>query len=128
MMKTLRLFGVLVVSGLVFGSITGSCSKQEEKAEQVAAMETADQMQAAKEGREAAKAIVTRQWADTMQLQQAIVDARSKNSKYEMEGKNDCKASFDTAFFNTIRTVRPELADQLEASKKFKSAADSYAK
>ena len=85
-----------------------------EKAEAVAAMETANQMEAAKEGRSAAKEIVTKNWPDSMQLQQAILDARAKKSKYEMEGKEKCQAAFDTAFFNTIRTARPDLADQLK--------------
>lgn len=74
----------------------------------------AEQMEAAKEGREAAKAIITRNWKDTMDLQIALIDARAQNSKYEMAGKTQCKAKFDSAFFNTIRTVRPDLAGQLQ--------------
>ena len=97
--------GTFLAAGMLSG-----CSR---KAEAVAAEETAEQMEAAKEGREAAKAIITRQWTDTLQLQQAIIDARAKNSKYELEGKPSLKASFDTAFLNTIRTVRPDLAEEL---------------
>lgn len=115
-----RVAGIIAISAfLVLG--LGNCSREQEqqtadieKAEGVAAMETADQMEAAKEGRNAAKAIVNRNWTDTMQLQQAILEARAGNSKYELNGKDKCKAAFDTAFFNTIRTVRPELADQLK--------------
>lgn len=117
--------GVFSVAFLSFilpaflGSCSSSVKNQEsdsaiEKAEAVAAQETALQMEAAKEGRTAAKEIVTRNWNDTMQLQQAILDARAKNSKYELEGKEKCKAAFDTAFYNTIRTSRPDLADQLK--------------
>ena len=117
--------GIFVVAFITFvipaflGSCSGSVKNQEsdsaiEKAEAVAAQETALQMEAAKEGRTAAKEIVTRNWNDTMQLQQAILDARAKNSKYELEGKEKCKAAFDTAFYNTIRTSRPDLADQLK--------------
>ena len=87
-----------------------SCSRQ---AERISAEEMAMQMEAAKEGREAAKKIITREWPDTLRLQEAILEARAANSKYDMDGKPGCKASFDTAFFNTIRTVRPDLADQL---------------
>lgn len=90
---------------------TAGCSRQ---AEQISAEEMAEQMEAAKEGREAAKAIITHNWTDTMDLQRAILDARASNSKYEIEGKTQCKAKFDSAFFGTIRTVRPELADRLQ--------------
>ena len=99
-------------------ALTVGCSKEDststQRAETVAASEMAEQMEAAKEGRAAAKAIVTKNWTDSMQLQKAILEARAKNSRYEMEGKKGCQAAFDTAFFNTIRTVRPELASQLQ--------------
>lgn len=102
----------VAIAAFSFGTAAlAGCS---EKAEQISAEETADQMEAAKEGREAAKAIVTKNWTDTMQLQQAILEARAKNSKYEVEGKMKCKESFDTAFYNAIRTVRPDLANQLQ--------------
>lgn len=103
--------GAAIAAAAVLAIGLGSCSRQ---AEQISAEELAEQMEAAKEGRSAARAIITKEWADTMQLQNAILDARAKNSKYEMEGKPGCKAAFDTAFFNTIRTVRPDLADQLQ--------------
>lgn len=118
-MKSLRLLLAAVALCIFSGLIIG-CS---EKAEQVADTETADQMEistperASVEGREAAKAIINRDWEDTMQLQQAILEARAINSKYEIEGNKACKAAFDTAFYNTIRTVRPDLADILQSSK-----------
>ena len=94
--------------------LTQGCSKSEETAEGVVAEITSEQMEAAKAGRNAAKAIVSKEWKDSMQLQQAILEARAINSKYELEGKTKCKETFDTAFMNTIRTVRPELASQLQ--------------
>lgn len=100
-----------------FGAV--SCS---EKAERIAADETAEQMETPEEidsacwaGREAARPIVNNNWADTMQLQHALLEARAANSKYELEGKKKCKESFDTAFVNTIRVVRPDLANQLDS-------------
>lgn len=111
MISKKTIFGLLVASVAGFALIGVSCS---EKAEQVSAEEVAMQMEAAKEGREAAKEIITRNWKDTMQLQLAILDARAKNSRYEIEGKMKCKEKFDSAFFSTIRTVRPDLADQLQ--------------
>lgn len=103
----------LILSGMLLG-----CSKKAEQsaeeAEAVAAQMTAAQMEAAKEGRSAARAIITKEWRDTMRLQEAILEARAVSSKYEMQGNMKCKQTFDTAFFNTIRTVRPELADELQ--------------
>lgn len=111
-MSRLRsLAGVVAVVALLLSGMLAACSRQ---AEQVSAEEMAEQMEAAKEGREAARAIITKNWTDTMRLQEAILNARAANSKYELEGKTACKASFDTAFYNTIRTVRPDLADQLQ--------------
>lgn len=101
----------LIVAAVILGGVVASCSR---KAEQISAEEMAEQMEAAKEGREAAKAIITKNWKDTMELQLALLDARAANSKYEIEGKTQCKAKFDSAFFGTIRTVRPDLADQIQ--------------
>ena len=101
-----------------------SCS---EKSEQAAATETADQMEdtnpiaienAAIEGRNAAKEIVRKDWSDTVEMQKAVLEVRARNSRYEIEGKPRCKAAFDSAFFSTIRTVRPELAKTLDPKAK----------
>lgn len=106
-----KIFGIYLFVGFLLSGFMAGCS---EKAEQVSAEETAEQMEAAKEGREAAKSIVTKNWEDTMALQLALIDARSQNSKYEIEGKTRCKAKFDSAFFGTIRTVRPDLANVIQ--------------
>lgn len=100
------------VLGICVVCILGaSCSK---KAETVAANETAEQiMEAGNKARNAAKEIVSKDWPDTMQLQLAILDARAESSIYEIEGKKKCKDYFDSTFYSTIRTVRPDLADQL---------------
>lgn len=111
--SALMLFGCIILP-----TVLGSCSKKTEasveKAEGVAASEEAMQMEAAKRGRSAAKEIVTRNWTDSMQLQQAILEARSVICKYEMEDRKDCAAAFDTAFYNAIKTARPDLATQLK--------------
>ena len=101
-------------------SCFSSCSKSEEKSiedsEAATAMMTAQQLEQAKiEGRNAAKPIVVRSWGpgDSLQLQEAILDARIISLKYEKEGNPKLKETFDSAFFGTIRTVYPEIADQL---------------
>lgn len=110
MKKGIALYSLVGVALISLSSLFMGCSR---RAEQISAEEMAEQMEAGNEGREAAKAIITREWKDTMQLQQAILEARAANSKYEMEGKSKCKEAFDTAFFNTIRTVRPDLANEI---------------
>ena len=99
--------GLLIVAALPFAT---GCSQ---KAEEVSAEELAEQMEADRRGREAAKLIVGKEWPDTMQLQMAILDARAQSSEYEIDGKDKCKAIFDSTFVSTIRTVRPDLARQL---------------
>lgn len=98
-----------------------------EKAETIAADETADQIEkkdsadletAALEGRNAAKEIVTKNWSDTMAMQKAVLEVRAKSSRYEMAGEEKSKAAFDTAFFNTLRTVRPDLVKALDPKAK----------
>ena len=98
--------------------VVSSCS---EKAEEASAQETADQMESAadlreaeRRGRDAAKYVVNNNWTDSMQLQNAVLQARAENSEYEMAGKKKCKEHFDSAFYSTIRTVRPDLADKLQ--------------
>ena len=113
----------LIFGGISLFALCGfavSCSEKAEQAAdtvQAAQIETEALNMAAAEGRDAAKVIINRNWPDTLELQKAILDARAANSKYEIEGNEACKAAFDTAFINTIRTVRPELADILQSSK-----------
>lgn len=99
-----------VAIGLLLAS--ASCS---EKAETVAATETADQMEeAAMLGRNAAKEVVNKDFTDTMALQKAILRARSVNSKYDINKQKEAREAFDSAFYSTIRTVRPDLASKLK--------------
>lgn len=98
--------GCLILSSIALSG----CSQ---KAEQILSDETAEQMEAGKKGRNAARQIVTQEWPDTVLLKLAILDARAEGSVYEIEGKTKCKERFDKDFFNTIRTVRPDLAKEL---------------
>ncbi|MCH5214721.1 MAG: hypothetical protein J1E97_05960 [Muribaculaceae bacterium] len=107
----MKLRGLYIVAIAISALFASSCSKN---AEQVAAMETADQIEARNAGRDAAKAIITKEWKDTMELQQKVLEARAANSKYEMEGNPAAKAAFDSAFYGTIQSVRPDLAEALK--------------
>ena len=120
MKRFLRRLPGLSLAALMLMAIgcSSETTAETEKTENVVASETASQMEeAAILGRNAAKEIVTKNWSDTMALQTAILRARAASSKYDVTKQKDCREAFDTAFFNTIRTVRPELAAQLEAGK-----------
>lgn len=81
-----------------------------EKTEAITAEITAAQM----EGRRAAGVVVGPQWKDTMQLQRALLDAKTRQSKYLIDGKPECAEAFDSTFISTIRTVNPELAKKIK--------------
>lgn len=82
----------------------------EEKAERVAADTEAAQMM----GREEARKFLNRPWKDTLELQRQLLESRAKKSHYEMKNEKENAAAFDSAFVSTLRTVRPELARELE--------------
>ncbi|MDE7381368.1 MAG: hypothetical protein K2N03_04485, partial [Muribaculaceae bacterium] len=76
--------------------------------------ETTAEIEAAiMEGRNTAKSFVTKNWRDTMELQNHLLEAKSIQSKYVKDKKTRCAQAFDSAFVETMKTVRPELARQL---------------
>lgn len=81
-----------------------------EKTEAVTAEITAAQM----EGRRAAGVILGPTWQDTTKLQTALIEAKAKQSQYIINGKPECAAAFDSAFYSTIRTVNPDLAKKIK--------------
>lgn len=93
---------ILVTMALV------SCS-QTEKTEAITAEITAAQM----EGRRTAGLILGPEWKDTTKLQRALLDAKSKQSEYLINGKPECAEAFDSAFISTIRCVNPDLAKKI---------------
>ena len=83
--------------------------------EESAVTETPEQIDSARNaGREAARWIIVREWRDSMQFQNAVLEARAVKSRYEMAKRQQCVAAFDSAFVSTIRTTRPDLADKLK--------------
>lgn len=99
---------VLTLSALA--SCGGNASKSEEAQETAAEIEAAQMM-----GRRAAREFVNREWRDTMRLQEHLLNACAQRSKYEIEGKNRCAEAYDSAFISTVRTVRPEMAREIES-------------
>lgn len=76
--------------------------------------ETADVTAAQMEGREEARKFLNRPWKDTLELQSQLMSSRAKKSKYEMKNQPEMAQAYDSAFISTLRTVRPELARELE--------------
>lgn len=68
------------------------------------------------EGRTAARAFLSQDVADTMAMQQKLLDARAMQSKYITSGHKEAAQAFDTAFVHTLRAARPELASAIEES------------
>ena len=95
--------------GPVFSALLSSCSKTDKGAEDVAETEAA-----IIDGREAARIFVQRNWKDTTELQGLLLEARSRQSKYRMAGKEQSALAFDSAFVSTLRTVRPDVARELD--------------
>lgn len=89
-----------------------SCSMGE-RGEQAAVKEEAAQIEAASlDGREAAREFVSREWKDTFELQQRLAEASSRRGAYDSLPQS--RAAFDSTFISTIRTVRPDVARELE--------------
>lgn len=92
--------------------LTGLCACST-KGEQAEVREEAAQIEAAHlDGREAARAFVNRNYKDSLELQHQLVEAGSRRSKYDTLPQS--LAAFDSAFISTVRTVRPEVAAELE--------------
>lgn len=102
------LFIALAAGVGTVGSLS-SCSKTDKAAEDVADTEAA-----IIEGREAARIFVQRNWKDTTELQGLLLEARTRQSKYRMAGKERSAQAFDSAFVSTLRTVRPDVARELD--------------
>lgn len=89
--------------------LISSCSETE-KTEAITAEITAAQM----EGRRAAGEILGPEWKDSVKLQRKLIDIKTRQSKYIIEGKQECAQAFDSTFISTIRTVNPELYNKIK--------------
>lgn len=88
----------------------GSRGKEFEESEET----TAEIEAAMMEGRESAKIFINRQWKDTIQLQNNLLEARSRRARYDTVNKPRCAAAYDSAFISTIRTVNPSVAAHIK--------------
>ena len=106
---------IIFLSSIILGFISltscGSGSNQTDGQ----TVETEAQIEAARNaGREAARMIITREFKDSMEFHGAILEAASRKATYQLEKRSQSEAAYDSAFISTIRTVRPDLARQLE--------------
>lgn len=89
--------------------LTFQACAETEKTEEITAEITAAQM----EGRRAAGKILGPEWKDSTQLQIALMEAKSAQSRYLIDGHPKAAEAFDSAFLSTIRTVNPSLEKKI---------------
>ena len=107
-----------IIAASIITIFSTACS-QTEKAEQASADMTAEQMMDAKiAGREMARHFVNRQWTDTPQMQNDLLEAKARQSEYIRAGHPEKAQEFDSAFISTIRTVNPGLANEITARRR----------
>lgn len=61
-------------------------------------------------GRDEARNLIKREWKDTMELQNYILEVRAKQSELVLRGRVRSAEAFDSAFISTLRKENPELA------------------
>ncbi len=111
-MKKSRTLLYFLPSFLISSLLIFTACKQTRSVEE--SEETTAEIEAAMmEGRNTAKSFVTRNWKDTMELQNHLLEAKTIQSKYVKQNKPRSAAAFDSAFVSTMKTVRPELAREL---------------
>lgn len=108
-MKSIIRIASIALVGAVCAGIA-SCS---DKGNQAEVKETAEQIEQAHiAGREAAREFVNRNWHDSLELQSQMLEAGARRAEYDSLPQS--RAAYDSAFISTVRTVRPDVASQLE--------------
>lgn len=102
--------GLLTATAVMTVCAMWSCSS---RGEQAAVKEEAAQIEEARmAGRNAAKEFIGRRWQDSLELQERLVEAGTKRNQYDSLPR--CREAYDSTFIETIRTVDPSVARQLE--------------
>lgn len=90
------------------------CSCGNKSTQETGEIETQAQIDSARNaGREAARKIIIKEWKDSMEFQNAVLEATAGRNRYDLARKQKCSEAFDSAFISTIRTTRPDLAREL---------------
>lgn len=105
-------YGALIIASLL---IFSSC-RQGEKAEAVEAAETANQMEYGLisdpviAARNEARKLLVGKWRDSTELERPLLEAASVRAAYIENGEKEKAAKFDSAYYSTVKAVRPDLA------------------
>lgn len=109
-MKNISLYSILIAVSLAVTGCTAKEAKQMEASEATTAEIEAAQMQ----GREAARKFVSREWKDSMELHDQLLEVAAQRSQYTTQKRLQERDAFDSTFISTVRTVRPGLAREIE--------------
>jgi hypothetical protein len=61
-----------------------------------------------------ARKFLAKEWKDSLQLQNQVLEAKAAQSRYVLAGRQKDAAIFDSVFISTLRTINPDLAFQIE--------------
>lgn len=103
------------ISGIILAFCAAglsSCSSDE--GQEAASAEQIEEAHVA--GREAARVFVNKTWRDTLEMQNELVAAGAKGAAFDSIPR--CREVYDSAFIATVRTVRPDVAAELERYRK----------
>ena len=98
--------------------VEAGCTASDEKAQQEADRQEADQMSGklpdpATAGRTEARKFLNRTWTDSLQLHSQLLEVKAMESRYRLEGSKEQATQFDSVFISTLRTVDPALAAEI---------------
>ena len=99
---------IFIISAIVM--MASACGHKEEKESLNVSAQQLEEAHIA--GREAARSFVNRSFKDSLELQQQLIEAAAQAAPYDSVTR--LRAAFDSAFISTVRTVRPEVAAELE--------------
>ncbi len=97
----------ILLTGALLAVMAGSvsCSKADTAGETEAAIQ-----EARIDARESARIFLNRSWKDTVELKRKLLEVHDHRAKYDSTGRKESAQTYDTTFYSTLRTVRPEMA------------------
>lgn len=108
-MKLKNIFFYICFLGIAMSGLS-SCSGKDAKYTEETEETTAEIEAAMMQGRNTARHFINKEWKDTLELINHLLDAKSVQSEYVIKNKPRSAEAFDTAFIQTVRAVNPELA------------------
>lgn len=93
-----------------------SCGSAQQNETERGEAEAADIEAAIMQGRTTARAFINIDPTDTFALQNALLEARARQSEHVTAGRRAHAEAFDTAFIHTLRAVSPDVARAVESA------------